>query len=274
MVRAEKVASNEDHGLLSVDISPCHPRLWKRSLDDLVASRYKALGTLGPVTTLPPVSTLPATGYEVMERYVDMTGGLRTVFQIFRQKKRVVTVAYTADRTHFSGQAATRLVREVSSKLLVHLPIRKFSAPKLETSLRRVGHFKAQLPKDWTATAPIKMPTIVPAEKVEFMPPNYKGDNEGPRLTIAVLRLKHLLEEGLEIQELIPSTKAIQNPAKGQQPHATIVELNSETLAAMRVIHLGRDVITLTYAAPDYLFEAKPALDLLDRIAHSIELVP
>jgi hypothetical protein len=82
------------------------------------------------------------------------------------------------------------------------------------------------------------------------------------------------LGEGEAIHSVVPTTKAIQRFSDLRQPHATIIELEEERLAAMRVLSLGRDLITLTYVAPDFLFEAKPALELLDRIAHSIELSP
>jgi len=59
-----------------------------------------------------------------------------------------------------------------------------------------------------------------------------------------------------------------------QQPLAAI-QVDEDTLAVMRVERLPNgDALSISYAAPDYLFELKPALALLQNVAEHSRLKP
>ena len=45
-------------------------------------------------------------------------------------------------------------------------------------------------------------------------------------------------------------------------------------MTVIRVSHVGSDVLTTTYSAPDYLFEVKPAYELLDHIVDNVRVLP
>jgi hypothetical protein len=149
----------------------------------------------------------------------------------------------------------------------------RFEAPKLNTRLRKAGRLHALLPADWIVGPVRKEDTIVPAESVELTPPGLENEDASPRLTLTLVRLSMFPNAEIEIEGIDRSSDVNRIIQQGG-PHATIMELDDNMLVGIRVTHLGRDLITMTYAAPDYLFETKEALDLLDTIAHSIELTP
>lgn len=267
---------DEDEGLLSIDISPSHPRLWRRPLTELADSRLAALGAIDTVEVLtpdPPIADLP---YQAEQRLVDVGGQLQTVFRIFRQKSRVITVAYTAGSTHFDPSRATDLVHAVSDSMLIDLPIVEVRKPDLRTERRplRGGVITAAVPWGWRVTRHRTEESLFPTDIIELTHASDVDtpDNDRPTLTISILRLSYL-GPGVEVEGLAaaPGGREIRT---GDQPHATVLEVDDDTLAAIRVVRVQDDVVTATYAAPDYLFEVKPALELLENLAASIELPP
>lgn len=273
MVRATYDRRNEDKGLLSIDISPSHPRLFRKPLSDHVASRLKGLSAGGAVTQLPEAGReLP---YEAEERMIDVGGELVTFFRVFRQKSRVVTVAFTAGTRHFDKARAIGLVHQVSESLLIELPEVTIEPPSLDTRPRSIaGVVSAMLPGGFELVRRRSEFTLVPTEVFELQPegPGYT-DDDTPTLTLSVLRLS-ILGPGVEVEGLAVPPGGQEFSTGSGERHATIIEVDHDTLAAMRVVRVGGDVLTITYAAPDYLFAVKPALELLDRIAQSAVLAP
>jgi len=87
---------------------------------------------------------------------------------------------------------------------------------------------------------------------------------------LSILRLSYLDAE-VEIEGVaVPPTG--DGVHAGQGAHATVVEVDDDTLAAVRVVRIGGDALTITYASPDYLFEVKKALGLLEKIAETATL--
>lgn len=272
MVRARLDRDDEDKGLLSIDVSPSHPRLWRKKLPDHVASRLKALGAIGPTEASAREEVTAALPYEAEELFVRVNGELGTVFRIFRQKSRVVTVAVTASLEQFDLADSARLVDQVSSRLILHLPIVQFQKPDLSvTQVRTIGNaLTVEVPKGWRVIRHREEQSIIPAETFELTPPNPDLADDPPTLNLALVRVSQL---GPDVE-----IEAVAVPSGGgdlrgeRQASATVFHVDEDTLGAARMIRVGGDLLTVTYAAPDYLFELKAALALLERIAQSVSL--
>ncbi len=271
MVRAAYDRHDEDLGVLSIDISPSHPRLWRQALDFHVEQRLRGLNTVAPVNVDDKNYTPREVPYDAEELLVYVGDDLTTIFRVFRQKSRVITVAFTASRKHFDNTRASRMVHNISESMLIELPVVIFDPPPLDTTNRSVaGLIRAQLPRGFELVHQRKEYTIVPTVILELSPPGTKVDNDRPTLTLSILRLSYLDAE-VEIEGVaVPPTG--DGVHAGQGAHATVVEVDDDTLAAVRVVRIGGDALTITYASPDYLFEVKKALGLLEKIAETATL--
>jgi hypothetical protein len=272
MVRAAFDRHDQDRGLLSIDISPSHPRIWRRPLTEQVAQRMKALGSAGPLTQSSHIEP-HALAYEAEERIVAIGDELRTVFRVFRQRSRVISVAYTAAPEHFEQELAERLVHIVSESMRIDLPVVEVRPPDLSTEKRTIaGVVTALLPTEFEFVRHRTDISLVPTEVLELAGQGL-SDNDRPLLTLSVLRLS-LLGPGVEIEGMAVPTGGQEVATGTGDPHATVIQVDADTLAAVRVTRVGGDVLTMTYAAPDYLFEVKAALGLLDTIAQSATVAP
>ena len=272
MVRARRDREDEDRGLLSIDISPSHPRLWRKALVTHVESRIKTLGTLGPTRVSEPGPTMDDLPYLAEQRVVSVASELKTVFRVFRQKSRVVTVAFTAGNAYFDEEAASATVHRASEALLLHLPIFRLEKPNLADLRERVigDTLTARVPASWRVIRHREEQTLVPAETFELTPPDPDMADDPPTLSLSLVRLS-LLGPDVEIEAVaVPSSGG--NMAATQHSSATVFEVDDDTLGAARMTRVGGDLLTITYAAPDYLFDVKTALDLLERVAASVSL--
>ncbi len=272
MIRARRVEVDEDQGLLSIDISPSHPRLWRKPLHAHVRARIRALGAIGPVTSDRTPHTTAALPYDAEESVATVNGELRTVFRIFRQKSRVLTVAVTAGLPYFDLEASKRMVDEVSARLVLHLPVIRFRKPDLsKTALMAIGDLMVQVPAGWRLIRHVEEQSMVPAETFELTPPNPDMADDPPTLNLALVRLSSL-GTNIEVEAIAVGTGGSRLPQE-HQASATLFQVDSDTLGAARMVKVGSELLTITYAAPDYLFEIKPALTLLEKITHSVSLV-
>ncbi|MFT5433884.1 MAG: hypothetical protein ACI9OJ_004594 [Myxococcota bacterium] len=264
---------DEDAGMLSIDISPSHPRLWRKPLSDHIDSRLKALKTHGPTVSLD--AETPELPYEAEQRMVSVGSDLRTVFRVFRQRSRVVTVAYTATTDNFEPKLGRRLVRQASDSLHLDLPTMKVKPPNLNnTELSNIaGALSAEIPAGWELRTHRLEPSAVPAETLELMPADADTADDPPTLTLAIVHVSALGPD-VQIEGLVDNPTGPQSLGRADGPRATVFEVDHDTLAAARVLQVGNDILTVTYAAPDYLFEVKPALALLKKIAETVELHP
>ena len=274
MVRAVYNPADEDHGMLSIDISPSHPKVWRKALEQHAGARLKGLARVGDVVVVPHQHALPELPYEAEDRLVTIGSELITAFRVFRQKSRVITVAYTATPDRFETALARELVHRVSDTMLIDLPIVTYEPPDLTTTLRVVaGLLEAELPPAFVVSRHRVDYTLVPTQVIELTLPGFEEDNDRPLLTLSVLRLS-LLGPGVEVEGLAVPPGGQEVNTGGAEKHATVLQVDSDTLAALRVVRLGNDVLTVTYAAPDYLFDVKDALQLLNTIAQSARLAP
>ncbi len=277
MVRAAFDRHDEDQGLLAIDISPSHPRLWRKPLSLHVQSRMRDLSLGGTVELLDDPDEQPELAYEAEQRVAAIGDQLHTAFRVFRQKSRVITVSYTAAPSHFDASLARHLVHLVSESMLIELPVIEAKPPSLATERRTVGDLvSAQLPPGFELRRQRTDLSLVPTEVLELSPPIMEalGDDDRPMLTLSVLRLS-LLGPDVEIEGLaLPPGGSEIRTGTPTDKRATVIEVDDDTLAALRVVRVGDDVLTITYAAPDYLFEVKPAIGLLDRIATSATVTP
>jgi len=115
-VRASRSRSNDRRGLISVDISPSHPSLWREPLSAHSRARIENLKRVGPATAQRSAVELE---YEALQYAATFNVNMRTIFRVFRQRSRVVTVAYTAHTQFFVHEQAERLVESVSGSLLI-----------------------------------------------------------------------------------------------------------------------------------------------------------
>jgi hypothetical protein len=79
------------------------------------------------------------------------------------------------------------------------------------------------------------------------------------------------LGDGVEVEGLasVPDGRLVSPPQQ-----TTAIQVDEDTLAVMRVERLASgNILTVTYAAPDYLFETKPALKMLDEIIRRSKLL-
>jgi hypothetical protein len=273
-IRATFSPEDEDVGLLTIDISPSHPRLWRKSLKDLVAHRLRALQTLGDIKLVPPAVPMPERDYQVEERHVLVGAQLSTVFQVFRQKSRVVNIAYTAKSEYFHSQRAAEIVREVAESLVLHLPAVQFEVPDLNTSPRTIhGVMKASLPSQWTARTQRSNINGTPIHTISLTPQNSAQTNDRPTLRLMVAN-GAAVGSNIQVNSIGNSGAKSSVRVVGVGPNETVLQVDQTTMAIVRVVKLANSVVTMTYSAPDYLFEVKSALALLDQIAGTIEVFP
>ena len=270
MVRATFSPDDEDLGLVSIDISPSHPRLWRKPLCEHVDYRLEALGAAGDVTLLDMEEPPPEVPYETEERYAEVGGEFRTVFRIFRQRSRVVTVAYTAANRFFDERAATSLVQAVSAGLVIHLTVQRYQRPDLRLTEARVlgDGLLVQVPTGWVAESVRREPNAVPTHVFAFRPARSSHQGEEPLLTLSWVRVSSLGDADVEVEGEVEGAIG-----RVDSDH-TVLRVDDDTLAIVRMVSVGGDIVSITYAAPDYLFDVKPAVDLVARIADSARLAP
>lgn len=271
MLRASFDRKDEDAGVLSIDVSPSHPRIWRKPLRQHVDARLRSLARLGDVQVVTGAESPPDLSYELEERWADVGSELQTYFRIFRQKSRVVTVAFTASPDRFDSKRASRLIHEVSDSVQLDLPIAEITKPDLRTETWEYEGLTSPVPRGWQLLRRRTDYTLVPTETLELAPNDTQLANDRPTLTLSVLLLSEL-GPGVRVDGLAVAPAGQEVPTGGGA-HATVVQVDEDTLAAMRIIRIGQDVVTATYAAPDYLFEVGKALELLETIAEGVTLV-
>jgi len=267
VVRSGPVAASDEMGVLTIDVTPSHPSLWRKPLSEWVDHRLRALGTVGAVSEWPVPLEAPELPYSWEERLVTVQGHWRTVFRVFRQESRVIVVAFTADTDHFEAVRATQLVRHVSDTLLIHLPVVAVERIAMKRNRRRFpGVLSANLPVDWAANietqpegALLPVQTLVLRARSE--------DQDSPTITINVARLQ-ALGSSVEVEQYAVSSQP--SVPRGD----SVFQAGEQRLGMMRLIHVDGNMVTCTITAPDYEFELKEAMAFMDSFEESLEILP
>ena len=273
VIQASFDTTIDTKGVLTVDISPSHPRLWRKPLAEWVEHRFRALRTLGTLRTQSLASDEFELAYQCEERSVTIDNRLRAVFRIFRQKSRVVVVTYTADIEHFDERAATQVVQHTSDTLVIELPVVPFQRPKLDLVHRTIPSvLEGPFPVGWAWQVEEQWDnTPVPIQTVIFEPIDDFGDRVS--LTVAIARLSELVQQVHFEAVAIAPPHDVEFESNAENTE-TVLRVDEERMTVIRVSHVGSDVLTTTYNAPDYLFEVKPAYELLDHIVDNVRVLP
>ena len=261
-VKASASRTDDEEGIISVDVSPSHPSLWRQPLGSHVNARMDGLRSIGPATSTRVSLNLD---YEAVQYHATFGTRMNTTFRVFRQRSRVVTVAYTAGDTSYNARRAMHLVELVSGSLLLELPIVSFDTPDLK-SLQPIllgDTLCALIPTGWNLHNQRDEATVVPAITFELIPDQYDRSDAPPILTLSLVMVS-LLGGNLDIESVTTTPDGRTLPGD----NSTAIQVDDDTLAVARVERLATgDVVTINYAAPDYIFEPKPALGLLEDIA-------
>jgi len=268
VIRSGAAVDSDEVGVLTVDVTPSHPSLWRKPLGEWVQHRFRALGTVGLLAEWPVPLAAPELPYQWEERLVSVHDHWWTVFRVFRQESHVVVVAFTATAEYFEASQATRLVRHVSDTLLIELPAVAVERMVLKRSMRQFpGLLTAVLPTDWTARVEHSDPTsMVPVQTLILR--ERPADEDTPMITINVANFGGL-GPSVEVENYAVSPVS-RHDIRGD----AVFQAGEQRLGMMRVIHSDGVMVTCTINAPDYEFELKEAMAFMDAFEESLVVTP